>query len=196
MAEPATSSSPSAQSSMDANNKIMKDLRSVNEKIDLLNQMLNPGAGTPKMSITNDAVMAVVGFLEACKPRMIELIEAASMIGVLSETVFEAVLQCNDRLQKALEDVETAALTETTAETTAATAASENNNDDDDDVTDQFNDLLLGDLDDPPPSAPVVAGPKSTGEEDSTNDMKQPATVPASSSNDEFDSFFAERQGP
>ncbi|KAG7345896.1 hypothetical protein IV203_004963 [Nitzschia inconspicua] len=195
MAEPATSSSPSAQSSMDANNKIMKDLRSVNEKIDLLNQMLNPGAGTPKMSITNDAVMAVVGFLEACKPRMIELIEAASMIGVLSETVFEAVLQCNDRLQKALEDVETAALTETTAETTAATAASENN-DDDDDVTDQFNDLLLGDLDDPPPSAPVVAGPKSTGEEDSTNDMKQPATVPASSSNDEFDAFFAERQGP
>jgi hypothetical protein len=114
-------------------------------------------------------------------------VEAASMSGVLSEQVFEEVLQCNDRLQKILsEDVETAALTETTAETTVAKAP---------DVSNQFDDLLLGDLDEPTPAVAIGAGAKTTGEDISSSDVKQPATILASSSNDEFDAFFAERQG-
>jgi hypothetical protein len=165
----------------------MTDLTSVNEKIYLLSSMLHPTNGAPKLSIQSDAVMAVVGFLEACQPRLIELVEAASMSGVLSEQVFEEVLQCNDRLQKILsEDVETAALTETTAETTVAKAP---------DVSNQFDDLLLGDLDEPTPAVAVGAGAKTTGEDITSSDLQQPANILASSSNDEFDAFFAERQG-
>jgi hypothetical protein len=188
MTEPTTSGSTSSSpSSADANTKIMMDLRSVNDKIDLLSSMLHPANGAPKLSIHNDAVMAVLGFLEACQPRLIELVEAASISGVLTEQVFEEVLQCNDQLQKILsEDVETAFLTETTAETSVAKAP---------DVTDQFNDLLLGDLDEPAPPVTLGVGVKTTGEDISNNEMKQPATIPPSSSNDEFDAFFAERQG-
>jgi hypothetical protein len=189
MTEPTTSASTSpSPSSADANTKIMMDLQSVNEKIDILRSMLHPANGAPKLSIHNDAIKAVVGFLEACQPRLIELVEAASISGVLSEQVFEEVLQCNDRLQKILsEDVETAALTETTAETTVAKAP---------DVTDQFDDLLLGDLAESTPAAAAGGvGVKTTGEDISSSDMKQPATIPTSSSNDEFDAFFAERQG-
>jgi hypothetical protein len=193
-----TDSSPSTSSSSnDANTKILKDLRSVQEKMDVLEKMLHPTDGiSMPLSIENDAVLAIVGFLEACQPRMIELIEAASMTsGVLSETVLESVLQCNDQLQKTLEDVETAAANaaaENTTTTSAAAAAAT-------DVTDQFNDLLLGDLDfddvpAPPPAPAAAAAAKTTGEEDD-DAAKQPATIPPSSSNDEFDAFFAERQG-
>jgi hypothetical protein len=171
----------------------MNDLEALKEKMDLCQSMLNPGAGTPKLSVhSDDAMLAVIGFLEACAPRMIELVEAASMSGVLSETVFEEVLQCNDRLQKTLADVETAALTETTADTTAASAPPAAGTDDSTDLMDQFGDLLL---DEPAMPAAAPAGAKTTGETGDDGDVKQPATIQASSSNDEFDAFFAERQG-
>ena len=185
-----TTSSSSSPAAPSANTKIMKDLETLKEKINLCQSMLNPGGGTPKLSVhTDDAMLAVIGFLEACAPRMVELVEAASMSGVLSETVFEEVLQCNDQLQKTLADVETAALTQTPADTTAASAAASST-----DLTDQFGDLLLDEPAQPAAAAPAAAAAKTTGEEDDS-DMKQPATVPASSSNDEFDAFFAERQG-
>lgn len=188
---------PSGSSKIDANTKVLKDLGTLREKLDLAKDMLNPGAGTPKLSVKSDAFMAVIGFLEACAPRMIELVEAASMSGVLSEAVFEELLNSNDRLQTVLADIETAALTETPAYTTAASAVPAGDGSSTD-LTDQFGDLLL---DEPAPSAPstattTAAGAKTTGEEeDDSDDFKQPASVPASSSNDEFDAFFSERQG-
>jgi hypothetical protein len=161
--------------------------------MDLCESMLNPGPGTPKLSVhTDDAMLQVIGFLEACVPRMIELVEAASVSGVLSETVFEEVLQANDRLQKVLEDVETAALTETPATTTAAKA-----NMTPDDVMAQFDDLFLGSEEGAPTEAPPAGGGKTTGETNDdfqSDDAKQPAVQP-SSSVDEFDAFFSERQG-
>ncbi len=173
-----------------ANTKILRDLGVLREKMDLCETMLNPGADSPTLSVnSSEAMMAVVGFLEACAPRMLELVEAAAS-GALSETVFEEVLHCNDRLQKVLADVETAALTETSASTTAATAAPPPTGG----VQDQFNDLLLGDDDDGGVTA--GAGPaafKSTGEEED-EDAKPPA-IQQTSSNDEFDAFFAARQG-
>lgn len=172
--------------------------------MDLCDSMLNPGGDAPKLSVnTSEAMLAVIGFLEACAPRMIELVEAAAS-GALSEATFEEVLICNDRLQKQLSDIETAALTESTATTTAASAAPTN------DLTAQFDDLLLGPMDDPSSasfSAAPMVGMKSTGEDytnagvdiaagedDDDDDEKKPPAVEKSSSNDEFDNFFAERQ--
>ncbi|KAL3911339.1 MAG: hypothetical protein SGARI_001690, partial [Bacillariaceae sp.] len=184
MAESAAVASSAQPASSNPNAKITKDLETLKEKMDLCQTMLNPGGGTPKLSVhSNDAMLAVIGFLEACAPRMIELVEAASMSGVLSETVFGELLQCNDRLQKILADVETAALTETSAETTAASAApaaagSTN-------LMDQFGDLLL----DEPAKPAATAAPATEATDD--GDMKQPATIPVSTSDDEFDAFFA-----
>jgi len=111
-----------------ADTKISNDLIGLKEKIDLLESMLNPpDAASPKLSVlTNDAMKSVIGYLDACGPRMIELVTActSTQFGVLSEQVFEDVLGCNDRLQKLLLDVDTRTLTETPASTTVASAAS------------------------------------------------------------------------
>lgn len=138
--------------------------------MDLCQSMLTPGTGLPTVSMQSEAMMAVVGFLEACAPRMVELVEAAAT-GALSEEVFAECLAANDRLQKLLSDVDVTAMTETPASTTAAAAASTTT----DDVTSQLDDLLFGD----------------TGE---GVDSKRPA-VSGTSSDDEFDAFFAGRTG-
>lgn len=164
-----------------ANSKVLSDLKTLEEKMELCQSMLNPGAGDPKLSMKSEAMMAVVGFLEACAPRMVELVEAAAT-GALSEEVFAECLSANDRLQKLLSDVDTATLTETPASTTAAVAPAASSTGD---VTSQLDDLLLGDLS--PAQAPAAG--KSTGEDD---DTKMPA-VPGASSDDEFDAFFAGR---
>jgi len=199
------------------------DLGTLREKMDLCDSMLSPGDGVPRLSVkTSDAMLAVIGFLEACAPRMIELVEAAAS-GALSETVFEEVLMCNDRLQKQLSDIETVALTETPASTTVASAAGAGaggaaGGAAGTDLTAQFDDLLLGPMDDPSSTSlgqsnttASGAGLKSTGEEGkedvaapapggvqghdggADNNMKPPA-VQKSSSDDEFDAFFNERQ--
>mmetsp|Transcript_62502 Transcript_62502/g.152158 ORF Transcript_62502/g.152158 Transcript_62502/m.152158 type:complete len:208 (+) Transcript_62502:53-676(+) len=202
-----------------ADTKILKDLGTLREKMDLCDSMLSPGDGVPPLSVkTSEAMLAVIGFLEACAPRMIELVEAAAS-GALSETVFEEVLMCNDRLQKQLTDIETVALTETPASTTVASAAGVGaGSAAGTDLTAQFDDLLLGPIDDPTSTSlgqsnttASGAGLKSTGEEGkedvaapapggvqghdggADNNMKPPA-VQKSSSDDEFDAFFNERQ--
>eukprot|EP00429_Kryptoperidinium_foliaceum_P044106 CAMPEP_0176117366 /NCGR_PEP_ID=MMETSP0120_2-20121206/58961_1 /TAXON_ID=160619 /ORGANISM="Kryptoperidinium foliaceum, Strain CCMP 1326" /LENGTH=176 /DNA_ID=CAMNT_0017451655 /DNA_START=50 /DNA_END=580 /DNA_ORIENTATION=- len=171
-------SSSSNTGSNAADSKILNDLRALGEKMDLCQSMLNPGASDPKLSMQSDAMMSVVGFLEACAPRMVELVEAAAT-GALSEEVFAECLSSNDRLQKMLEDIDTAAMTESTAETTAASAPSS------DDVTSQLDDLLLGE--------PLPTGGKTTGEGGEQDDSKQPAVGTASSNDDDFDAFFSER---
>ena len=125
------SSSLSSSSSSPADIKISNDLIIVKEKMDLLDTMLNPISGpdlaSPKLSVvTNDSIRSVIGYLDACAPRMIELVTActSTSFGVLSEDVFSDVLGCNDRLQKLLTDVDTRILIETPAMTTAASASS------------------------------------------------------------------------
>jgi hypothetical protein len=125
------SSSLSSSSSSPADIKISNDLIIVKEKMDLLDTMLNPNSGpelaSPKLSVvTNDSIRSVIGYLDACAPRMIELVTActSTSFGVLSEDVFSDVLGCNDRLQKLLTEVDTRILIETPAMTTAASASS------------------------------------------------------------------------
>jgi hypothetical protein len=50
----------------------------------------------------DDLLAEVVGFLEACQGRMLELVEAGTN-GLLSEEVFEECLRVNDAIAKTLE---------------------------------------------------------------------------------------------
>jgi hypothetical protein len=114
------------------------------------------------------------------------LVECAAT-GALSEEVFAECLGTNDRLQKLLSDVETAIMTETPASTTAAAAVGPaTTTATTDDVTGQLDDLFLGDFS----IGPTPTGGKTTGE---AEDDAKAAAVSGTSSDDEFDAFFAGR---
>eukprot|EP00980_Cylindrotheca_fusiformis_P010928 scaffold2499_cov125-Cylindrotheca_fusiformis.AAC.19 len=162
-----------------ADSKIRKDLETLKEKMELCKSMLNPGAASPSFSTADSAMMDVVGFLEACAPRMVELVEVAAMGGVSEEVLMEC-LQMNDQLQKQLVDIEQAALTESSASTTAAAAPATS-------VTEQFEDLLLDD-------GGEAAAANFTIDDDDDEEGQDEAK-PAAKSDDDFDAFFAERTG-
>eukprot|EP00548_Thalassiothrix_antarctica_P003860 CAMPEP_0194133074 /NCGR_PEP_ID=MMETSP0152-20130528/3379_1 /TAXON_ID=1049557 /ORGANISM="Thalassiothrix antarctica, Strain L6-D1" /LENGTH=191 /DNA_ID=CAMNT_0038828309 /DNA_START=75 /DNA_END=650 /DNA_ORIENTATION=- len=175
--------------------KIINDLGTVKEKMDLCNKMLHPGDGSPAPSFkNNEALLCVIGFLEACGPRMVELVEAATQ-GALGEGILMECLAVNDRLLKLLADIDTYAFTETPATTTAATAPPnvlENN----------LNDLLLSDPEDKGKDSPEKKAVESDlfAEADEllssipdNEDFKMPAAHNKDNSKDEFDDFLAER---
>lgn len=200
---PSTGSAPLST----VDNKIAADLNTVNEKMDLLDSMIKPGgAESPVACVqTSEALLTVIGFLEACAPRMIELVEAAAQ-GALSGTVLEQCLSVNDRLLKQLKEIDCIVLSEEEAATAVASAAP---------PVDDMAAFTLDDLedDDDNVAAAPVAGSKSTGEEDLFGDGKMPAedTKPAAAApaatdladaagdlsdvadKDSFDDFFAER---
>lgn len=178
-------SSPSAATQPTADAKIMADLNTLQEKLDLCHSMLHPGDGSPSPSLkNNDVLLAVIGFLEACAPRMVELVEAAAQ-GALSEDVLCSCLSVNDTLLKQLSDIETYSFTETTASTTAAAAPNPT-------LEDQLDELFLDDsnTNEVDPFAEMIHGKKgkSTGIDDpfgddllglsvsSVEDGKMPAT--------------------
>ncbi|KAL9180416.1 hypothetical protein ACHAXT_008386 [Thalassiosira profunda] len=88
----------------DPDAKIRKDLSSLSEQISLCQSML-ANAGPLSSISANEALLTVIGFLEACVPRMVELISAAST-GALKPETFEECLQVNDKLTNVLADVE------------------------------------------------------------------------------------------
>jgi hypothetical protein len=203
-ASSASVSSSSNDQLTTVDNKIMADLGVVTEKMDLLDSMLRPGADSPAPSVKNhESLLAVIGFLEACAPRMVELVEAAAL-GALSGSVLETCLQVNDRLLKQLTEIDTLALTETAASTTAASAP----------VKDMA-DLLLESHDDDDDDHHLAQKPpartKSTGEDDEEEDLFGEGKLPPDDSKkteaagksedgaedvaakDSFDDFFAER---
>lgn len=176
-------------------NKIMTDLGVVSEKMDLLDSMLKTDAGSPAPSFKNqEALLQVIGFLEACAPRMIELVEAAAQ-GALSGDVLEKCLQVNDRLLKQLTEVDTLALTESPASTTAASVPVQG-----------MSDLFLDESNDngdeehqfaeKPPAATKSTGVEDDDYEDIFGERKTAATDSAEvgvSKKDSFDDFFEER---
>lgn len=209
MATAAAAGSTPDQASVDA--KITSDINAVKEKMDLCDSMLRPGDGSPAPSLkSNDALLGVIGFLEACAPRMVELVEAGSQ-GALSESVLMECLTVNDRLLKILSDVDTFAATETPAATTSASVPTSS-------VEDQFGDLLLDEPSPAPAPAPTSGG-KTTGEVDPfgnnvlsptaigadakpapAEDGKlpaappsMPAAAPPAPPKDDFDDFLAQR---
>jgi hypothetical protein len=160
-------------------NKIMNDLSTVCEKMDIIEGLLRPGGGNPVPSVRKDAtVMSLIGFLEACAPRMVQLVEAAAQ-GFVSEPVLVKCLEVNDRLTKVMTDIDTVALTETPATTTVAAAPQP-------DVTE---DLLFAES---ATSAPVVGKSGDLFDTEPLGGETAPG-LPASMSDDAFDSFFHER---
>jgi hypothetical protein len=146
--------------------KIMADLATLKEKMNLADSMLHPEDGAPQPSLkNNETMLAVVGFLEACAPRMVELVEVGTQGDAFGESVLMECLEVNDALQKLLADIDTLAETETTASTTAASVPKPS-------IEEQLDDLLL---EEPVPEAPAAGG-KTTGEDDDPfgNDVLAP----------------------
>ena len=109
-----------------ADQKILADLDVVIQKMDVCHSFLRPD-GTPLTTTPvykSDACFEVVGFLEACAPRMVELVEAAAQ-GAVSEMVFEKCLLVNDRLTTILSDIDAVEWTEEQPPATTTTTTTE-----------------------------------------------------------------------
>jgi len=71
------SSSSKAVTMVDPDEKIMHDLSTLSDQILLCQSMLS-ATTTASSSTPDEALLTVIGYLEACVPRMIDLIEAAA----------------------------------------------------------------------------------------------------------------------
>lgn len=202
-----TSTSTSSATTREADTKISNDLAVLGEKMDLLGTLLNSHTTSSSSSSSGSSAWnSVVGYLDACGPRMIELVTACSGGGavVLSESVFGNVLASNDRLQKLLSDADVHVRSVVAASTTVAAAAAPSSEAAaSNDPTEQFGDLLLGGDDDNNNNANANAHAKTTGETGDDFDFKpaaKPAATPTpttttnnNNNDDPFDDFFAER---
>lgn len=201
--------------------KILSDLSTLNEQIALAQSMLvNAGPLSSITNDTNEALLTVIGFLEACVPRMMELIEAAAS-GALQPETFEQCLTVNDKLTNILADVEKdpkdrQPLTHAaSAATTTDTAASGDNVDIEEDmnklsVTGTGDNALAGgkttgldpvDLfggktaenDDPFASGPDLLAPTSTTDDPFKITATIEGQAKAADNDDDFDAFFRDR---
>lgn len=78
--------------------RLRRDLAVVMEKVKMCREMLLVSKG-----INEDEILAdVIGFLEACRDRMSDLIEAGTQ-GLLGEELFADVLKVNDSVLKILD---------------------------------------------------------------------------------------------
>jgi hypothetical protein len=154
-APPAGGNPSHSQASID--DKIVTDLEVVENKI---RQCENLMIGSDL-----EMLLATVGFLEACAPRMIELVEAAAQ-GALSEHVLVKCLDVNDKLQKLLDDVDRDPPGNNRGAAAGATAAGGSDAD-----------LLFSE----------------DGTAATTNFTSDAPAIGKTKSEDEFDSFFNER---
>jgi hypothetical protein len=78
--------------------KLEKDLSTVFEKIKLCREMLLESPGIE----SDDALAEVIGFLEACRDRMADVIEAGTQ-GLLSEELLADCFKANDAIFRTLD---------------------------------------------------------------------------------------------
>lgn len=178
MASTATQSAPSNNSMETSDAKILADLNILKEKMDLCDSLLPTATGS------DDGFLGVVGFLEACAPRVVELVEAAAQ-GALGETVLVECLAINDRLTTLLTktDAKLPEIPENTPSVAAAIAPASSGT-----TAPAENDDLLFNVDaDPTPPPPANA--KTTGEEDPFGNQ----ILTSQSKDADFDDFFNER---
>jgi hypothetical protein len=183
---------PSGSSSPDA--KVEVDLATLTEQIELCrSMMISSGANVGE---GDEALLGVIGFLEACAPRMLELVQAGSQ-GALSETTLEKCLTANDLLLHVLSDLDNPSSSKSAAAASKKTAS----------TTDMLNDLLLDDnspqTTSTTPKSPPPSAFKTTGEvEDPFGinvltptplDDTKPAAASETSEFDDFDAFLNER---
>ena len=110
---PAGAAAPNNASlpSNNADTKILADLETLSAKMDACDGILRPGGTLVESVPKTEATLEIIGFLEACAPRMVELVEAAAQ-GALSEPVLMKCLEVNDRLTKNLSDIDKISLVE------------------------------------------------------------------------------------
>ena len=113
MAPSHSSANTTSNSANDPDTKILQDLCTLSEQIALCQSMLLTNRRRLMSSEYYDdnnnaeALLTVIGFLEACAPRMLELIEiAAQGGGVLRDETFEECLVVNDKLTTILADLD------------------------------------------------------------------------------------------
>ena len=211
-----SSSMGSETNNSDPDTKVMSDLDTLTEQITLCSEMLKEKQG--KVDDSDEALLGVIGFLEACAPRMVELVEAAAQ-GELKESTLMKCLEINDRLHKVLLECDSegggecdsaagsAAAAGTGSGSGSAAAAAKNPLDLD------LDDLLLDDatnVQSDAPTGPLKSDPfggttdllvpipssKSIMKEDPFTDSKPPANAAATSAiDDEFDAFLRDRSG-
>jgi len=146
----AAAAAPAAEAPQpkEADRKILADLDILLEKMDLCDTFLRPAGTLVETPVyKSDEVLEVIGFLEACAPRIIELVEAAAQ-GALSEQVLEKCLLVNDRLTTNLSDIDAVELTDEGAPAAAAEAAASKAEDDFDAFLSERSEKSRGDGDD------------------------------------------------
>eukprot|EP00574_Skeletonema_japonicum_P011438 CAMPEP_0201714880 /NCGR_PEP_ID=MMETSP0593-20130828/1163_1 /ASSEMBLY_ACC=CAM_ASM_000672 /TAXON_ID=267983 /ORGANISM="Skeletonema japonicum, Strain CCMP2506" /LENGTH=224 /DNA_ID=CAMNT_0048204193 /DNA_START=8 /DNA_END=682 /DNA_ORIENTATION=+ len=209
-----SSSSGGIQQNAAASNpdqKVLTDLSTLTDQINLCQSMLAQ-AGS---SIDGDeALLQVIGFLEACVPRMVELIEAAAQ-GALKPETFEECLVVNDKLANMLSDVDKDPKDRQPIVPAAAAAAATAVGDSEvDHVEEDMDKMAIGGSASP---LPVATGGKTTGLDDvaedpfsggvdllsptplssdpfSTTSTTSAAVAPTTNDDDDdFDAFFRDR---
>ena len=138
---------------MPSDEKILKDLGVVKEKIELCNEIIAQAGG--KVDSSDEALLGVIGFLEACESRMIELVEVAAQGSLQSDTLMRC-LEVNDSLIKVLSICTGETAAEISPPATAMVAGKSKSLDNDLDL----NDLIL---DDSNHSSPLKSPPLATG---------------------------------
>ena len=120
----------------DADQKILNDLNLLVEKLDQCQTQLNEQKmGHSNVFRTTSELYEIVGFLEACAPRMVELVEFCATqpntsAAPLSDVVLMKALEVNDRLINTLSELDTVTFqNDTTDFETTSTAPPNNNND-------------------------------------------------------------------
>jgi hypothetical protein len=103
----------SVESISAADQKILDDLNVVSDKMDQCQSIFNEQkAGSSGSTATNSVVFStthelydIIGFLETCAPRMVELVEACAQGNTaLSDIVLMKALEVNDRLINTLSE--------------------------------------------------------------------------------------------
>lgn len=77
--------------------KLQQDLNVLTERNTMCQEILVVSPGIAK----DDLLRESIGFLEACRDRMVDLIDAGAQ-GILSEEMFALVLKINDEVMKTL----------------------------------------------------------------------------------------------
>jgi len=101
-----TGTNTSTSNKRSADSKVLKDLATLVDQIKLCYSMLRPNDGSKVHIDSNDALLSIIGFLEACAPRMIELINAGAQGAITEETMVKC-LEVNDALCQTLENLDT-----------------------------------------------------------------------------------------
>jgi len=206
-----------AAASNNPDQKVLTDLATLTDQINLCQSMLAQQQQATGSSIDGDeALLTVIGFLEACVPRMVELIEAAAQ-GALQPETFEECLVVNDKLTNILSDVEKDPKDRQQPIVPAAASASVTTDDDSevDHVEEGMKKLGVGESNNVPVAA-AAAGGKTTGLDDVEDpfaggpDLLSPTPIASdpfsttstafaagaatkSDDDDDFDAFFRDR---